>query len=47
LKRYREDIIKRRISEEQIEEQLAEYERQLLAIQGPRHAMEEALVQIQ
>jgi predicted nucleotide-binding protein (sugar kinase/HSP70/actin superfamily) len=47
LKRYREDIIKRRVSEERIEEQLAEYERQLLAIQGPRHAMEEALVQIQ
>ena len=47
LKRYREDIIKRRISEEQIEKQLAEYERQLLAIQGPRRVMEEALVQIQ
>jgi len=47
LKRYREDIIKRRITEQQIEEQLAEYERELLAIQGPRHAMEEALVQIQ
>ncbi len=47
LKRYREDIIKRRITEQQIEEQLAEYERELLAIQGPRHSMEEALVQIQ
>src|SRR4030081_1413867 len=46
LKRYREDIIKRRITEQQIEEQLAEYERELLAIQGPRHAVEE-LVQIQ
>jgi len=47
LKRYREDIIKRRVTEQQIEEQLAEYERELLAIQGPRHSMEEALVQIQ
>jgi predicted nucleotide-binding protein (sugar kinase/HSP70/actin superfamily) len=46
LKRYREDIIKRRVTEQQIEEQLAEYERELLAIQGPRHSMEEALVQI-
>src|SRR5436190_6891856 len=47
LKRYREDIIKRRITEQQIEEQLAEYERELLAIRGPRRTMEEALVQIQ
>src|SRR5229473_3484463 len=42
LKRYREDIIKRRVTEQHIEEQLAEYERELLAIQGPRHSMEEA-----
>jgi predicted nucleotide-binding protein (sugar kinase/HSP70/actin superfamily) len=46
LKRYREDIIKRRVTEQQIEAQLAEYERELLAIQGPRHSVEE-LVQIQ
>jgi len=45
LKRYREDIIKRRVSEEQIEAQLAEYERDLRAAQGPRMS-EESLVQL-
>ena len=43
LRRYREDIIKRRMSEQQIEEQLAEYERNLRAAREPR-LMEEALV---
>src|SRR5260370_28483078 len=41
LRRYREDIIKRHAAEVRIEEQLAEYERELRAIQGPRHAAEE------
>src|SRR5207245_1876288 len=36
LRRYREDIIRRRVSEQMIEEQLAEYERELRAVQGPR-----------
>ena len=44
LKRYREDIIKRRITEEEIEKQMAEYERQLLASRGRREVSEEALV---
>jgi predicted CoA-substrate-specific enzyme activase len=41
LRRYREDIIKRHAAEQQIEEQLAEYERELRAIQGPRYSAEE------
>src|SRR5205809_3814018 len=45
LRRYREDIIKRRVSEQMSEEQLAEYERELRAVQGPRMS-EEALVTI-
>src|SRR5260370_22269498 len=45
LRRYREDIIKRRVSEQMIEEQLAEYERELRAIQGPRPS-EDSLVLI-
>ncbi len=45
LRRYREDIIKRRKSEQMIEEQLAEYERELRAIQGSRMSAE-ALVTI-
>jgi len=45
LRRYREDIIKRRTSEQMIEEQLAEYERELRAVQGPRMS-EEQLVTI-
>jgi predicted nucleotide-binding protein (sugar kinase/HSP70/actin superfamily) len=48
LRRYREDIIKRRETERRIEEQLAEYERDLraaqLAARGPER--EEELVQI-
>jgi predicted nucleotide-binding protein (sugar kinase/HSP70/actin superfamily) len=47
LRRYREDIIKRRVTENQIEEQLAEYERALRAVQGPRpSAPEDTLVLI-
>ena len=45
LRRYREDIIKRRKSEEQIEEQLAEYARALRATREVRQE-EEALVSI-
>jgi predicted CoA-substrate-specific enzyme activase len=47
LKRYREDIIKRRVTLEEIEKQLAEYERELLgSLRPPRQVAEEALVQI-
>ncbi|HTM50604.1 MAG TPA: BadF/BadG/BcrA/BcrD ATPase family protein [Bryobacteraceae bacterium] len=44
LKRYREDIIKRRVTEEMIEEQLAEYERQLRAVQGPRPSQQDLVL---
>src|SRR5947207_4644817 len=46
LKRYREDIIKRRVSEEQIEAQLEEYARALREVQGPRPSQVEELVQL-
>src|SRR3954464_6602073 len=36
LKRYREDIIKRRVTEEQLEPQLAEYMQALKALPAPR-----------
>src|SRR5262245_53809110 len=45
LRRYREDIIKRRLSEQQIEEQLAEFERHLRVTRGMPQ-MEEALVSV-
>ncbi len=44
LRRYREDIIKRRVTIEQIEKQVAEYERELLAARSSRQVAEEALV---
>jgi len=46
LRRYREDIIKRRKAEDQIEEQLAEYARALQAVQGPRPSEMAELVQL-
>jgi len=46
LRRYKEDIIKRRVTEEQIEAQLEEYARALRAVQGPRPSQVEELVQL-
>jgi predicted nucleotide-binding protein (sugar kinase/HSP70/actin superfamily) len=46
LRRYREDIIKRRVTEEQIEAQLAEYALALQAVQGPRPSEMTELVQL-
>ena len=50
LRRYREDIINRRSAERQIEEQLAQYERDLraaqAAVRGSDAEEEAALVQI-
>src|SRR5437868_7346525 len=46
LRRYKEDIIKRRVAEDQIEAQLEEYARALREVQGPRPSQVEELVQL-